>query len=65
MGQCSLVLKAVSIPAVEVHISKVNEREPFRQISYAGLACVKTIAGHGTDGYLEAMDFLCGSERNG
>ena len=51
-------LKAVSIPAVEVHISDVNEREPFRHISYAGLACVKTIVGHGTDGYLEAMDYL-------
>lgn len=51
-------LKAVSIPAVEVHISDVNEREPFRHISYAGLACVKTIVGHGTNGYLEAMDYL-------
>ena len=51
-------LKAVSIPAVEVHISDVNAREPWRQISYAGMACVKTIAGHGTDGYLEAIDFL-------
>mgnify|MGYP002514170442 CR=1 FL=1 len=51
-------LKAVAIPAVEVHISNVDAREPFRQISYAGLACVKTITGHGTDGYLEAMDFL-------
>ena len=51
-------LKAVSIPAVEVHISKVEEREEFRQISYVRLACVKTITGHGTDGYLEAIDFL-------
>ena len=40
-------LKAVSIPAVEVHISDVDAREPFRQISYAGMACVKTIKGHG------------------
>lgn len=51
-------LKAVSIPAVEVHISKVDEREPFRQISYVRLACVNTITGKGTDGYLEAIDYL-------
>lgn len=51
-------LKAVSIPAVEVHISDVDAREPFRQISYAGRACVKTIKGHGFDGYREAMEYL-------
>lgn len=51
-------VKAVSIPTVEVHISKVEEREDFRLISYVRLACVKTITGHGTDGYLEAIDFL-------
>ncbi|MBQ5866249.1 MAG: type II 3-dehydroquinate dehydratase [Oscillospiraceae bacterium] len=51
-------LKAVGIPTVEVHISKVEEREDFRQISYIRLACVKTITGHGTNGYLEAIDFL-------
>lgn len=51
-------LKAVSIPAVEVHISKVDEREDFRQISYVRLACDKVILGHGIDGYLEAMDYL-------
>ena len=51
-------LKAVSIPAVEVHISKVSEREDFRQISYIRLAAVKTITGMGTDGYLRAIDFL-------
>ncbi len=51
-------LKAVSIPAVEVHISDVDAREPFRQISYAGLACEKTIKGHGFDGYREAMEYL-------
>ena len=51
-------LKAVSIPAVEVHISDVDAREPFRQISYAGLACVKTIKGHGLDGYREAIVYL-------
>ncbi len=51
-------VQAVSIPTVEVHISKVEEREDFRQISYVRAACVKTITGHGTDGYLEAIDFL-------
>ena len=51
-------VKSVGIPTVEVHISKVEEREDFRQISYVRLACVKTITGHGTDGYLEAVDYL-------
>lgn len=51
-------LKAVSIPAVEVHISDVDAREPFRQISYAGMACVKTIKGHGFQGYREAVQYL-------
>ena len=51
-------LKAVSIPAVEVHISDVDAREPFRQISYAGMACVKTIKGHGLEGYREAILYL-------
>ena len=51
-------LKAVSIPAVEVHISDVDAREPFRQISYAGLACVHTIKGHGFEGYREAILYL-------
>jgi 3-dehydroquinate dehydratase-2 len=51
-------LKAVAIPAVEVHISDLSQREAFRQISYAGLACVKTIKGHGLEGYREAILFL-------
>ena len=51
-------LKAVQIPAVEVHISDVDAREPFRQISYAGLACEKTIKGHGLAGYREAILYL-------
>lgn len=51
-------LKAVSLPAVEVHISDVKEREDFRQISYAGKACVKTIMGKGFQGYVEAIEFL-------
>ena len=56
-------VKAVGIPTVEVHISKVEEREEFRQISYVRLACVKTITGHGTDGYLEAIDFLIENQK--
>lgn len=51
-------LKAVSIPAVEVHISEVDKREEFRQVSYVRAACIATVAGHGTDGYLEAIDIL-------
>lgn len=51
-------LKAVSIPAVEVHISKVDEREAFRQISYAGLACEKAIKGLGLEGYRQAILYL-------
>ena len=51
-------LKAVSIPAVEVHISNVSAREDFRQISYVRLAAIATIAGKGFEGYLEAMDLL-------
>ena len=51
-------LKAVQIPAVEVHISDVDAREPFRQISYTGLYCCKTIKGHGIDGYREAILYL-------
>ena len=54
-------LKAVQIPAVEVHISKVNEREAFRQISYVSYYCSKTITGKGIDGYIEAIDFLSGN----
>ena len=53
-------LKAVAIPAVEVHISDVDSREPFRQISYAGMACVKTYKGLGFQGYVEAVKFLKG-----
>ena len=51
-------VKAVSIPTVEVHISKVEEREAFRQVSYIRAACVATITGKGFDGYLEAIDIL-------
>lgn len=55
-------LKAVALPAVEVHISDVDSREPFRKISYLRAACVRTISGHGFNGYLEAMDFLAGGQ---
>ncbi len=51
-------VKSVSIPTVEVHISKVEEREDFRQISYIRLAAAKTITGLGTEGYLRGIDFL-------
>ena len=56
-------LKAVAIPAVEVHISDPDTREEFRKISYLRAACVKTIKGHGFDGYLEAMDYLAGDRQ--
>lgn len=51
-------LKSVSIPAVEVHISDVDSRENFRQISYAGMACKRTIKGQGIDGYRQAIAYL-------
>ncbi len=51
-------LSAVRIPTVEVHISKVEQREDFRQVSYIRAACKKTITGHGVNGYIEAIDFL-------
>lgn len=51
-------LKSVGIPAVEVHISDVDSREDFRQISYAGLFCEKTIKGQGIDGYRQAITYL-------
>ena len=56
-------LKAVAVPAVEVHISDPDTREDFRKISYVRAACVRTIKGHGFDGYLEAIDFLAGGCR--
>ena len=56
-------LKAVAIPAVEVHISDPDTREDFRKVSYVRAACIKTIKGRGFDGYLEAIDFLAGGCR--
>ena len=51
-------LKSVAIPAVEVHISNVDAREAFRQISYSGMYCELTIKGQGLDGYRQAMAYL-------
>ena len=51
-------LKAVAIPAVEVHISAVETREDFRQVSYARLACFATITGEGLQGYAHALELL-------
>lgn len=55
-------LKAVGIRAVEVHISDVSKREAFRQVSFVREYCEKTIAGHGFEGYLEAIDYLLGEK---
>ncbi len=56
-------LKAVGIPAVEVHLTDPDEREPFRRVSYLRAACIATVNGHGGDGYLEAMALLLDRER--
>lgn len=53
-------LKAVGVPAVEVHISDPDAREPFRRVSYVRAACVATVKGRGLDGYVEALRLLCG-----
>ena len=54
---------SVNIPTVEVHISKIEEREDFRQISYIRRACVATVSGKGFEGYLEACDILIGGKK--
>ena len=51
-------VSATRLPCVEIHISKVEEREDFRQVSYIRSACIKTITGHGVNGYIEAIDSL-------
>lgn len=51
-------VSATKLPCVEIHISKVEEREDFRQVSYIRSACIKTITGHGVNGYIEAVDSL-------
>lgn len=53
-------VKAVGLPTVEVHMSDPDIREPFRRTSYIRAACVATVKGHGTEGYLEALHILCG-----
>lgn len=53
-------LKAVGLPAVEVHLSDVKSREDFRQVSYAGMTCEKTVMGKGFQGYVEAIEYLVG-----
>ena len=57
--------KSVALPLAEVHISKVEEREDFRQISYIRQAALITITGHGTAGYLEAIEWLCDHLKGG
>lgn len=57
-------LKAVALPAAEVHITDVTKREPFRQISYAGMACQGHFIGQGLQGYLNAVDFLIETVEN-
>ncbi len=52
-------LKAVKLPAVEIHISDVNEREEFRHISYAGMACAEHFIGLGFEGYKKGMEYIC------
>ncbi len=54
-------LKSVALPAVEVHLSDVSHREEFRRVSYAGMACRATFAGHGFEGYRMAAEFLANS----
>ena len=51
-------VKGVGLPTVEVHISDLSKREDFRRVSYIRAACIASVVGHGTDGYLEAMDIL-------
>lgn len=51
-------LKAVALPAVEVHLTAIQERESFRHVSYAGMACEKTFAGLGFEGYRRAVEYL-------
>ena len=57
-------LKAVQLPAAEVHLSDVNAREPFRRLSYAGMACGAHFIGLGFEGYKRAMEWLCGNRND-
>lgn len=58
-------LKAVALPAVEVHLSDVNQRESFRHISYAGMACEKSFIGLGFEGYRQAIQYLKQAHKTG
>lgn len=58
-------VKAVQIPTVEVHISAVEQREEFRQVSYIRAACIGTITGQGTNGYLRGIDLLLEAKHDG
>ena len=51
-------LKAVNLPAAEVHLTDISKREPFRQISYAGMACQARFAGLGFEGYGKALEWM-------
>ncbi|MDD6309290.1 MAG: type II 3-dehydroquinate dehydratase [Clostridia bacterium] len=57
-------VKAVGVPTVEVHISDVDSREPFRSVSYIRFACEKTISGRGLQGYIDAIDYLVNKKGN-
>ena len=57
-------LKAVALPAVEVHLTDIHARESFRQVSYAGMACEKTFAGLGFEGYRRAIEYLVNRGKN-
>ncbi len=57
-------VKGVGIPTVEVHISEVSKREPFRQVSYISSVAVKTVTGQGLNGYVQALEFLVESLRD-
>ena len=57
-------LKAVALPAVEVHLTDIHARESFRQVSYAGMACEKTFAGLGFEGYRKAVEYLVNRRKN-
>ena len=58
-------LKAVALPAVEVHLSDISQREAFRQVSYAGMACCATFSGYGFEGYRMAAEFLLQAHHDG
>lgn len=56
-------LKAVCLPTVEVHLTDIHAREEFRRHSYISLYAEKVIAGHGFEGYKEAIQYLCDKQK--